>query len=840
MLLLTCDATSIDLEVEGGLPVGTFPYTYLWSNAAVTQDLTGITPGEYSVTVSQVTDPSTTCTATINVNTLATCCFSVQGSVPNVIQITSNTNTTSLSIPTSSFVYVADSVTLTINTPLTLTNCELVLAANARIEVEAGNTLTIAGSYLHGCQAMWDGIYIEPGGSVITDTAGGKRSKIEDAINGITVYGAGSTLFARHTDFSRNQNSIRLLGFTPTDSTAYNITGCHFGMGGYPQMRPFPAGTDSSNRPLTGIALWLCTPEINIPNTNIAGSQPNTFSNMNHGIASMFCGKVNIYDNYFSNIRNYENTAGLGAGAAVWASSMPIGGFTQLQALQVQTQTTLPADTTTPRFKNCDIGIFANRLKVNASRNRMDSVAHSIQILNGHTKVWASDNYLTNTNSGITLNNNASAWQWVWNNTITVNEPTLAAIGLQTAPPFNAFANTYGIYETEIDNAIPLHSSIQGNHIFGGRNGIALNNANGTQVFFNTLHQSNTTAVLGRQAGIYASNCANLNVTLNTATGNGSQYCDEFASGCTGQSAYRKAGYVFYGSTGEFCSNAADSLGYASFFASDCNGMNVRKNTYGKSKFAMVLRSSGFAQVLGDQGYDSLSINTAQRHENEFLGSGAYHTFDNDSNFRTMSIINIPVDSVYRPPVFYYTGASNTSNVQYPDTSGAFLNGVYAPQFRVQPQLIDTSSSISSYTCNWLQFHFNASWSALIAGGNGEHYMEDGYAENGNRLAQQKLFNRLRADTSLLSTDTLLHNFYFNNNKELIGKTSDYQFALAQLHDSLSATDSALFMQKLEQAELKYEALGAYSDRFTENFLNIHHLYLLRLANPVDSFTQDD
>ena len=51
---------SIDITVNGG----TSPYTYNWSNAAVTQDLNGIPSGSYTVTVTD----NNGCTATLTIN----------------------------------------------------------------------------------------------------------------------------------------------------------------------------------------------------------------------------------------------------------------------------------------------------------------------------------------------------------------------------------------------------------------------------------------------------------------------------------------------------------------------------------------------------------------------------------------------------------------------------------------------------------------------------------------------------------------------------------------------------------------------------------------------------
>ncbi len=52
---------SIDLTVGGG----TLPYTYLWSNLATTEDLTGLNPGDYTVTVTDVNNCSVSLSATV-------------------------------------------------------------------------------------------------------------------------------------------------------------------------------------------------------------------------------------------------------------------------------------------------------------------------------------------------------------------------------------------------------------------------------------------------------------------------------------------------------------------------------------------------------------------------------------------------------------------------------------------------------------------------------------------------------------------------------------------------------------------------------------------------------
>ncbi len=81
---------SIDLTVNGG----TSPYTYLWSNAATTQDITGLNAGNYSVTVTD----SKGCTATLSKTITQVPAFALSAVLVNSTCPTPGTGSITLSV----------------------------------------------------------------------------------------------------------------------------------------------------------------------------------------------------------------------------------------------------------------------------------------------------------------------------------------------------------------------------------------------------------------------------------------------------------------------------------------------------------------------------------------------------------------------------------------------------------------------------------------------------------------------------------------------------------------------------------------------------------------------
>lgn len=83
---------SIDLSVSGG----TSPYTYLWSNGATTQDISGLNIGTYSVVVTDFHNCTTTASETINQAPAVSCLLEVPN-LPPVCGSTGNPLTATVS-----------------------------------------------------------------------------------------------------------------------------------------------------------------------------------------------------------------------------------------------------------------------------------------------------------------------------------------------------------------------------------------------------------------------------------------------------------------------------------------------------------------------------------------------------------------------------------------------------------------------------------------------------------------------------------------------------------------------------------------------------------------------
>jgi hypothetical protein len=98
----------------------------------------------------------------------------------------------------------------------------LTLGPDAKINVLAGNTLTIRNTEIAGCQEMWGAVTVEDGATLNL-----YRSRVRDGENAITVKDGG-TLMASETAFKNNWRSIyvppKAIGFNRVDLSVFGST----------------------------------------------------------------------------------------------------------------------------------------------------------------------------------------------------------------------------------------------------------------------------------------------------------------------------------------------------------------------------------------------------------------------------------------------------------------------------------------------------------------------------------------------------------------------------------------------------------------------------------------
>jgi len=843
---------------------GTAPYHYQWSNGDSTRNIANLIPGTYAVTVTDTMNCTKVISVVVNRN-YASCCFNDSVGITGFVPIDTNTNSSSLTIEPGEDIYVGANITLTIDNNFSFQNCQVVMGSNSVIVVESGDTLNILGSTFRGCDSMWLGIYVLVGGAINVTDYDSTRSVIEDAVKGIELLSHdGVKAMVRNTDFKRNQEGVEFNGYLfegAIESPAnYDISNCTFGMGDDTTMLPAPGGRPNYTHPLAGVYIQWSQPisistyfdTIYIPNPRFGGSG-NTFKKMNSGIYALMSGEngaLNVSQNTFDSIHNFDNLTGsyYGAGVAAIGSGFTTGGYS---SLLVKTASSAPDSLSPIHFLNCDYGIATSRMALSAFNNRMENIGYGIYAQLAPRVVNTKYNYINNTNYGISLINNSSATQVALSNVIYVNPPSMVRIpgviglrlvhGMLVADTLYELTNiqTYGIEESEVTSSV---TTIQQNTIWNGMNCILLNNTKNTFIYENTMHLNDGISVVGRRAGLYAANCSGLFVKGN--------YCDADSNFYQGtpnptivptSSNRHISGLSFYNTySGTVCNNAlggtnpTTGVGLGMLMSSFCDQLVIYNNVLNQSKYGIALQSSGIAHILGDEG-DSL-----QSQKNNFLGDG-YGNFG--GGYRTASYLNLGFDSiiVYQPSTFYYDSIAPLTS---PGLGYASVNNIVTPPERIRP-VKTFSDDLPDILC-YLPFpiptffpfpHFRVGlMDSIIAENNTRYYMEPGFDTTGPWLACKMLYESLYHDTAILNNDSLINAFYANKD------TSDLKAILLSEIQNQLLNDSATIVDSTAKASAILTA-QSFTNNVPDtnvqaaNYKAMSNIYLRTLATGADTFT---
>jgi hypothetical protein len=839
--LATCSGDSV---LSTGLSVTTSATSpsYLWSTGDTTAAITAYAVGSYTVVVTDTGGCTALDTVIVRGDTL--CC---QGSIISGTNTTYSYNSATTpflsqlpALPPGSIVALNGNFQVdtsdNLTTALTFTNITFRMGSDASITLNQGQKLTLDSCTIMSCSEMWSHILLLPPAELIIT-----NSRVMDAMNGIQVPYIGSKVTLNNNQFFNNYRGVYFFVYTYVDSTDYAINNNTFGMSG--PMKPAPFGFINYNKPLHGVYFKDCSYTMQIPNPATplpAGTNSNTFSDMNNGIVVENSTAI-INSNFFSNIRLYDaDGPGDSHGSAIYgftASYLP----TDPDKLTVQTSPGTGAHTVDSlvHFRACDMGVDVNKMHFYARRNNMDSVIHGIRTTSCIGRSLRIDsNRITHADYGISLINNTAALQNVTANELYVNDPALMFI----YPSTYTLKNTYGIYQTEVSNAVKAKCTIYNNNITNGLNSIFLNNVGGTKVQTNQVSQSSMQASRIRQTGISAASCLNISVYGNAILGNGALSADDVKTP-NYNSPYRKMGIRFSNSRGVVCGNilghdtdTSRGIGYGIEFEGNCMGAMVHSNTFNRNKYGLVLRSNGTTSILSDQGYDGL---TAQSHQNVFEGDGtSSHNFANTDNYRTQSFINISLDSLYKRPIFYFIGSLNAANTLYSSPSGAIVNGQLSPSNAILPQLITATPDhllLASCPAQGSITHFQ--WYKTLAEDSTAYIMEPDFESTGIWLEKRFAYNLLRYDTAALASDTLIQQLFDSLNIQDPGIMGSFEDTLQLLYDSatLNHATGTLYSDLVGRSfsSLRYLSNASQS----ENFRSINGIYLSTVAIGIDTFT---
>jgi hypothetical protein len=415
---------------------------------------------------------------------------------------------------------------LMINSNFTISNVNNVnIAANTQIRVQSGFTLTINNSVLDACNEMWDGIYIEPGGALVTN-----GSTYYDAMNAIVSLNKTgiSNFTVNGCTFNNNYKAIVVKDYFNSTLHPGTVQGSTFETTGHLKA-PYAgnnglSGVEITNCPTGGVKIGITT----------AGTLPNVFNGtgtygLDYGITSN-AATVFSYNNTFKNIYKSNPPCLRGkpcpvVGIAIWAigGELSVGG----------TGLNQPND-----FGNCYIGILSDGtaqsyIEKNAFHNFHTGLGGStcVAVQNQkNSQATIQDNTFSKIYQAVSIWNGVFSQNYVLSNQfddftyygITIRQANHCNLGI-SGNKFNTTAGNHsGNNAIMIGNAVIIpvgQASITSNQILNCNNGILVQNYPG--VFVMDQNGTNgyitfaSSLAVGTHYGIRILNCSGAYISNN-------------------------------------------------------------------------------------------------------------------------------------------------------------------------------------------------------------------------------------------------------------------------------------------------------------------------------------
>jgi hypothetical protein len=640
--------------------------------------------------------------------------------------------------------------TFTVNKDLTIKGCDILMGGNAKIIVAPGKTLTITSddsdvSHLFACDNMWNGIYIDGNtrGTLLRILDG---TTIEDALNAVVSTSAGEyeIVGGINGNVILNKNYRSLVVETTyshpgvirrTEITCYDSKTPHTYSNSDLLRAPHAA-----ERSYAGVVINNVS-DIKIGND--VSTDDNYFDNLDYGIRSQGS-SVTVYNNHFSNFSaSGDLKEACPSGTAICAFG---GTMFPVKTMVIGNNSSYTSGSNRVNsFTDCELGIVVHgNLSANISQNTFSSAGKAIAVQNNYAQTLnILYNSMSGVNVGISAFDNVSSSLQISENSITTK------------------AGGSGILANEITGSSDAYYKIVNNNISNSRFGIWASGLHAARIDTNTVAVDHTPYSSQWASGITLKNSSHCSVRQNVISGD--NYTDWWVNGITVDLAY--ADTVTCNESG----NIGTGLAFGGY---QLPGTLIARNTMEKN-FRGVLVGYG---VLGEQ-YLHGSGSTKYSSDNSWITpftesySESYYSNGLLSPFYVRSSGGMP----YNP-----TGSNNIAN---PSST----SGVSALTFTSagNNSSLQSCSAIDTQAPDFDELKTQA---RLIRQ---DTTVLPVYQTQARWMMKYDLYNYLVRDSSLLSLDTALANFFNAAGGTVAGKLSYISRVLSDVNATFSELDSA-------------------------------------------------
>ncbi len=858
-------SNSLILNYNGQCPSG-LPnqnYTMTWDFGDGSPDVNGYplpspahiytSPGTYIVTLTvtnNICNDIATYSRTVTVGA-ATCCLAGDGGSTITGPAYSNNEPNPLTGAGQSTI----SGTFYINNTYTINATNVAMFTGAVIDVQQGATLIIDNARLYACHNMWQGIQVEAGGSLIVK----KSSIIEDAMQAINLEqsGGGSFLYP-HVEISHStlNNNYYDIAMTPssmdeglfdlvlTGSTLTTSVDAGYSNNAYLKP-PFNPGM------LTEAGVYMSN--VGAENTVSVGqatsaADKNTFSNMRYGVYAINS-SFSVYNNKFENLKGGHPQLCTSppcpppTGIAVYAIA---SNYNEVQGTQVYYYNALIGGTgsfQSNKMKDCNRGVDITKYAYPIISNNIMTNTTNIPLpgpnnypLYGDHGIFIKTtvqpgiiyNHIHNFIVGIHLNDFvdqldcfvpnpylSSPISLISENEITANNQGEMQIGAlaENSFPFGnycsfSFIQSAPLYEHPLE--------ISNNNISDARYAcVYLNNNSANSGLYPTsvtasnntlsIYPSSTATDKSQRAGVLLTgNNGQIGVYDNYITGqntlllpNDGSYADTSVIGIRSILSTSATGF------GIQC-NEIHNVGQCLRWEGNGDPNFVYRNKMYKCYDDWVLWNSG---EIGQQGTATMPIG-----DEWVIPPLDYETWtqNSDATFSPIYVLSSP--SFYNPTP--NNGCCGPGNIPYGNASTIFNSSGSVP-----PCPCPNCSPVKNFRQNAMHrvIHDSVTYSVFVP--------QSAY------IARQSVFAQLTIDTSLLTGDTVLQNFYNHAPATNIGKISRITQLIAA--DSIvAATAQNNALAPANTIEANYQtAYTIYLNTLAINYDTIDSLQYVQLYN---------